>query len=278
MRSLLQWVGVVMVGMTAAALGSHARAGMFDKLDYDRATQPPIKVVAVIPLHESRSVAIRNVGSAASHASALILPLGLGLLVGGAAEVGADAENTKRFVQALNERKAGFAVALANAVRAELLKNGMRFVYLANQRVSLTEDKKDLDFNRIGTNADVIMYVTLGQTGYVSSQFSRTYEPRAVVGVKIVDARNRKPVFARLYCAGCPDATRDVQVLPTDVASRFDSFDRIMEGLDQAAEGIRAEHRKIAALIVQSIVPPGEVKPIAAPAAEAAIAPASGTQ
>lgn len=264
MSSAIRWAllaGLVVLG--------DARAGLFDKLDYDRATQPPIRIVALVPVAESRKLLIRNKNSAGGQAATLLLPFFIGAIVGASAEVNADNENSRKFAQALNERKLGFAVPLANAIRAELLKNGMRFVYLTNQRVTLTEDKKDIDFNGIGTNADAIMFLYLGETGFVSGSFSTTYEPHVVVGVKMVDARTRKPIFARYYCVGCTPATTGVELLPVEAnAMKFGNFEQILQGLDQAVESVRGEHRKIAARVVSTIAPPMEAKPPAPAQAE----------
>ncbi len=250
---------ILFVVFVAALAARGACAELFERIEFDRQAYPAIRKIAVLPIAESRNVQIRNSGSAGGAVADLLL-LGLGSVT----EAVTDTENTKQFVKAVNERKLRMGVPMANALRAELLRNGMGFAYLANQKVSLTSDKKAFDFNAVGTDADAILFVFFGQTGYVSGAFSATYAPRAVVGVVLVESRTRKPIYSRVFCSGCKPALKDAESLDPDKAYQFDSFEQLMAKLDDAVEGIRSEHRKIAACVVAAVKPAADAtKPVA---------------
>jgi hypothetical protein len=147
--------------------------------------------------------------------------------------VGADIQNNlnnshqEQFNQAVNERHTPFAATLRDSVRASLEKSGYRVEYLEDEWSLIAVNGK--------TDADAILSVTYGYTGYKDFG-SRFYDPLVTVQVRLSDPKTYELIYYRLFISGYKQDINSAVFIPIEGFHHYYLFSTLMNEFDNAAD------------------------------------------
>jgi len=213
-----------------------------EKVEFDKAANANIKKIALLGIHETRKITVQNIGGVSA----------LGGMIGSAIKAVHNNDLAQKFVQAINDKKIRMGPPMAEAVKANLTQKGYEVIYLEKEYPKLASDGKSDDYSHIQTDADAILTVWFGVTGYRSPGASTDYKPWVLVFARLIDARTKNVLYYRHFKAGegSPSfSIIDTEEVVIDDKYKFGSGDALLANVDEATEGIIACHRVVAAKI-----------------------------
>jgi len=213
------------VGLAAALLSGCASV---PNIEADKAAATQIKRIAVLGIHEPANVQVANLGGAA----------GAFGLVGGLIQGTTNADHSKQFAEALQQRKQSLSEPMLAAVTQSLKEDGFEVMVAADQKPKLAADGKSDDYSDVHVDADAILSVWFGVVGYMSSPYSTHYEPWVLVKARLLDAKTKKDIYFKTFCVGYKMKIENVVPLPADPKYRYGSFDDLMAHTGDAAAGL----------------------------------------
>lgn len=214
-------------------------------IDADRAAVTRIKRIAVLAISEPTNVQVANIGGAA---------MGFGL-VGGLIQGGVNASHSKQFVELLKTRKHSFAQPLEESLSQVLHDEGYEVTVVRDQKPTLSADGKSDDYSGVHVDADAILAVWFGVTGYMSAPNSLHYEPWVLIKARLLDAATKKDVYYKTFTVGYRMKIENVVSLPADPKYRYSSFDDLMARADDAAAGLKNCDDTVASRIALDLRP-----------------------
>lgn len=219
------------------------------RTDFDKSGYQNIKTVTLLVINESQHITARNFTSEG-------LGVAVGGLLGGAMAKSVDttvpANPSEAFLKAINDRKLQFAPPMVAALQKELGAKGIRVNYSPHQKPKLAADGGD-DYSEIQTDADAILNVWFGVTGYAVASFSGYYQPWLRVNVRLLDPHTKRILYFRAFNFGLPLKMHNVEDIAADEKYRYASFDTLMNKFDEAAEAIVIGEQQIAARIANDL-------------------------
>lgn len=207
--------------------------------------------IALLQIRESKFITVANNGGAPAILGALGGAVGGG--VGGGIQGSINSENSKRFLQVLNDRGIKMARPLASSLQEALRSKGFDVIYLENEGPKLASDGKTSDYSHIETDADAILNVWFGTTGYWSGAFSSAYEPWSIVRVRLLDAHTKKELYFRAFSIGRKRNEDQFEFIPVADKYKYETADKLFENFDEAITPILDGHKTAANLIAQRI-------------------------
>lgn len=256
--------GALALGMQMASAGQieALTAHVPDKVDFDATKNAAVRKIAILRINPTRHFVVEN-----SSLLAAAFP-GLAELT---VESGLNGSHAGKYVETMKEKSVNLVAPLADALQRELQGVGYQVVYL-QQGPRLKDDKKTLDYTNIRSDADALMTVWYGKTGYWAPTSKPDYAPQIIMGVKLTDAHTFETIFFKTFDVAqnaSQVSNANVEAIMPGEKYRYGSFDTLMASFDESVLGLQDSEGLIAAHVAQHLKP----IPAAAPATAAASAP-----
>lgn len=213
------------------------------QVDLDKAANPTLRKIALMPVDPPKNVIVANIGSPAMAFGAI------GGLIAGAN----DANHSSTYADMLKAGKVELAPAMTAAVQTELRKAGFTVVTITDQKPTLSPDRKTLDYSGIRTDADAILAVRIATVGYMSPQFSTTYRPWVAATAVLFDAKTKKTLYVRTFSAGYEMKVKNAIHVDTSARFKYANFDDLSARFADSVDGLIEGETLIAGLIGQDL-------------------------
>ena len=168
------------------------------------------------------------------------------------AEPGETKRNSEDYVRLMNDSKKSLATALGQS-----LKDGLATRYeivFIEQRPKLNSDGKTLDYSVIKTDADAILHVFYGGTGYMVFREQTTYLPLFALGATLIDTRTHEPLYAKQFLVQPGSAWGDPrEVLESDRRYSYASAEDLLASFEESYKGLVETQQAIAQRIVADL-------------------------
>jgi hypothetical protein len=208
----------------------------------DQATAKNVKKIALLPIGESRAIAVTNAGGVSAAFGAL----------GGLVQGSIDENHAKTYLDAINASGIKMADPLSVSLLDGLSKKGIDVVLLTGQHAKLAADGKTVDYSGITTDADVILQVWFGYTGYFSGTM-QGYQPWTIVNAKLLDARSKKELYQQSFSAWRKPMQDAIKFIAIDGMVEYGSFDDLMAHFKDSVDALMAGHQAIARQLLQEL-------------------------
>jgi len=225
--------------LLALATTLSARADVVKK-ELEESRYLPFRTIALLVGGDRTKIAIWNQGGAAAAFGA----------IGGLAQGSTNDQHSKEFAQRVNDSGLRLSASFRESLKSNLEKIGFTVILVEGWPKSV--DKKD-DFSHIKTDADVILCAWVGLSGYVSSPFSKDYEPWMVLNAKLVAPKDQTLLYQKSFTAGKKQKSENFEHSPLDPKFNFPSFDKLMENFDDAVGGLKAGQERSAELLAKQL-------------------------
>ncbi|MET3116021.1 hypothetical protein AAKU64_000224 [Undibacterium sp. GrIS 1.8] len=229
---------------------SLALADVTEKISFDAASNSDLKKIAILRITPSQRITVKNANMAIAVGQRIggLLPA----LLEGGAEGAKNGSQQAQYLELMKAKGITFVPEMLAALEKELSQSGYETVYLDKQRPILMEDKKTLDFSKVQTDADAILFVNYGQVGYSSPLLKSSYAPWVVMAARLVDAHTYKTLYFQSFnvtqVADKNTSNNLVAILPEE-KYLFGTFDDLIGKFDLSTEGIVNCETKIAAYL-----------------------------
>lgn len=191
----------------------------------DQAGAARIHKIALIPIREPEVFLVTNVGGAAA----------LFGVIGGAIQGSNNNDRSKQYTQAIKGMSVQIAAALSAPLVQGLQAKGLEVTVLEGQYPKVAADGKSDDFSQIHTDADAILLVWFGYTGYWSGSFETGYHPWEVVAAKLLDANSKDILFRQNYSAWREPANQGTRYVDMHEKVGYASFDELLASAKDSA-------------------------------------------
>lgn len=216
-----------------------ARADVVKK-ELEESRYSSFRTIALLVGGDHTKIAIWNQGGAAVAFGA----------IGGLVQGSTNAQHSKEFAQKVNDSGLRLSASFRESLKSNLEKVGFTVILVEGWPKSV--DKKD-DFSQIKTDADVILCAWVGLSGYISSSFSKDYEPWMVLNAKLVALKDQTLLYQKSFTAGKKQKSENFEHSPLDPRFNFPSFDKLMENFDDAVGGFKTGQEKSAELLAKQL-------------------------
>jgi len=167
-------------------------------------------------------------------------------------EPGETKRNSEDYVRLMNQSRKSLATALAQS-----LKDGLATRYeivSIEQRPKLNSDGKTLDYSVIKTDADAILHVFYGGTGYMVFREQTTYLPLFALGATLIDTRTHEPLYTKQFLVQPGSAWGDPrEVLESDRRYSYPSAEDLLASFEESYKGLVETQQAIAQRIVADL-------------------------
>ena len=239
------------------------------KVKFDKAANTNIKKIALLRVDEPRRFILNaprtrldtTAGAAQTAGAGALGCLGIGVLpitmyslVTSAARSTISNPDDNDFQKALNDHQIHFGPAMVESLRQELTKKGYDFIYLKDQSLMVGGDEKGNYLSHIQSDADAILFVSIGVVGYSATGNKKgEYKPTVSVHARLIDSRSKKIIYSGIFRVGELSGGVNVEnMLPVE-GYKYNSLDTLLKDINEAAQGIIDCHRKIAARIAEQL-------------------------
>lgn len=224
------------------------KAHVPDKVDFDAAKNVAVRKIVILHINPTHHFVVENSG---------LVTAAFGGILEHAFEDDANSKHTTQYLEAMKAKSVNFIPPLVDALQKELQAVGYEVSY-TQQGPRLKDDKKTLDYANIKTDADALMTVWYGKTGYWSPTTKPDYGPQIIMGVKLTDAHTFETLFFKTFditqVAG--QVTNDnVEAILPDEKYRYGNFDDLMAKFDDSVTGLYDSEGLIAAHVAQRLKP-----------------------
>jgi hypothetical protein len=205
-----------------------------------------VRRIALLRVNESQNITARTEAPA------------IGFIAGGlgaAAVELANVDRAQKFSQLINESKLFMGPDMAAALQQTLTAQGFEVEYLAHTVPKLMSDGSTLDYSDISTDADAILNVWFGDTGYHANSPSAAYRPWTVVHVRLLDARSKKIWYHAVFSGGVAVTNENALYVPGCEKPRYQNEESLLSNPREAVGGIKGCHRMLAQSIARSLRP-----------------------
>src|SRR5262245_37254788 len=204
-------------------------------LALNKEANPRIQKIALLEVPEPQVHPVVNMGGGA---------MAFGL-IGGLVQAGVNQSNTTEFTKRMKSGNLTLGAALADALRAELPRDGYEVSYLSGVRPKAKSDGKEMDYRAIETEADAILDVWFVAAGYLSTQSSTIYEPWVRVTARLVSSKTREPIYFQILNYGAIMKADGIVNLPATPVFTYGTAGTLLERANEAADGLRASIQPI---------------------------------
>ena len=135
-------------------------------------------------------------------------------------------QNSKDFVQILNDKKISFGSSLSSVIVQKFRTSVFEVYYLHDETAKLKSDGKTVNYDHIQTDADAILNVWFGVIGYIALPFS-DYQPSVYVGAELLDAHTKERLYYRIFHVGRSYVAKNIVKIDPDIKYKFSSFDTL---------------------------------------------------
>ncbi|MCX6952620.1 MAG: hypothetical protein NTV51_10725 [Verrucomicrobia bacterium] len=229
--------------LTVVVLALFSGCASVPNVDFNRATSPQLKKVAILGITEPAAIEAANLGGTASAFG----------LIGGLVQGSNNVDRAKKFTAALKEQKFSVSESLLAATEAALKRDGFEVVLAREQKPKLAADGKSDDFSEVRVDADAFMVLWFGVVGYVSEPFSTKVEPWVLVKARLLDSATKKELYFKTFVVGWKMKIENAVFLPADPKSVFKSLDELMAQVAQGGEGLARSCEQIAQRIGEDL-------------------------
>ena len=243
-------LGVLALWSGAAAAGQieALKAHVPDKVDFDAAKNTALRKIVILHINPTHHFVVENSG---------VLTAAFGGILEHAFEDDANSKHATQYLELMKTKSVNFIPPLVDALQKELQAVGYEVSY-TQQGPRLKDDKKTLDYANIKTDADALMTVWYGKTGYWSPTSKPSYGPQIIMGVKLTDAHTFETLFFKTFdvtqVAG--QVTNDnVEAIAPDPKYLFANWDDLIAKFDDSVSGLHDSEGLIAAHVAQRLKP-----------------------
>ena len=229
-----------------------------DKVDFDATKNAAIRKIAILHINPTHHFVVEN-----SSLLAAAFP-GLAELT---LESGLNGVHAGKYIEAMKASSVSLVAPLVDALHKELQGVGYEVVNL-QQGPRLKDDKKTLDYTNIRTDADALMTVWYGKTGYWAPTSKPDYAPQIIMGVKLTDAHTFETIFFKTFYIAqnaSQVSNANVEAIMPSEKYRYATFDLLMTNFDESVQGLQDSEGLIAAHVARHLKPIAAA--VAAPAA-----------
>gem|GEM_PF-5555494 len=226
-------------------------------VNFDKAANTHIKTIALLRVDEPMEFWRHDPHSKSEKAAWMAGScLGGCLFVLPAAAISARIVKThgENFREAFNYHQIQFGPAMVESLRQELTNKGFDFIYLKDQSLVTGADERDRNLSHIKTDADAILFVSIGMVGYSALGNKKgEYKPTVSVHACLIDSRSKKIIYSRIFSVGeLSGGVNAENMLPVE-GYKYNSLDTLLKDINEAAQGIIDCQRKIAARIAEQL-------------------------
>ncbi|MEM4987651.1 hypothetical protein V8G57_09665 [Collimonas sp. H4R21] len=200
------------------------------KLPLDQTAVKNVKKVALIPIRESQSITVMDSS--------------IGPLFPNSWNI----RDSEAYAAAINAQNVKMADTLRDTLLVGFQKKGLDVVVLTDQYPKWSADGKSYDYSDIKTDADVILQVWFGYTGYFSGAF-KDYQPWLMVHSVLLDAHTKMALYRQSFSAGMKPIVDSIEFIPIEGQIKYISSNQLMlrfkESFDQLLQGHQAIARQL---------------------------------
>lgn len=203
---------------------------------------PVVHRIALIPASEPRQLTLLN-----QTVAAFLSPIvETGVILSSRAKA-------REFSEAMQSRHLGLAARLTTTVVEGLRRAGYR-VDVLDQLVRPVGDPDDIDYDKLGTDAEVIVQLRINEVGVFSSRTSSNYLPRVNVDGKLyVRAFDDAPYDETLFY-GVDAQTGHDRMIMADPKLAYPTFDAVMASADQLGVVFQDATDRLASLLTADLL------------------------
>lgn len=219
----------------------------FNKVAVAKDEVAKVRRIALLKIPESQNITLRHDGYVVAGVLAGAL--------GGALAEASNIERRTRFVRLINENKLFMGPDMAKALEQSLGTKGFEVQYHPGTLPRVNADKTALDYSYISVDADAILHVWFGSTGYFAMNEAMPYHPWATVGVRLLDARTKAVLYHETLVTGVKATNENAVNLPGCDKPLYVTDEELFDDLKAAVDGIKACQAMIARTIAEKLRP-----------------------
>jgi hypothetical protein len=158
----------------------------------------------------------------------------------------------KRFNDAVSSQSNRLGTDFTDEVVAALRSYGFT-VEVLNDVARQVDDPDNVDYDKISTNADAILHVSLSEVGLYSAPWSRNYIPRVNASGKLFVKGQDDNLYDEDLCYGVDAKKGDKWDILPDAKFTYPNFEAVISHVDEVRSAFSIGALEIAKLMSEQI-------------------------